>query len=158
MENSTENLNKECWRFCGWKDLMLKYYWQFCRWEDSISKYDQQFCRREDLLQKKLLIILQMGGLDIKYDCHFCKWEDSMLIYYWPFCRWEDLMSGEPARFLKWTPGQPNGLHHQVKSNKMFNLQINRFGFEFNLSKRIAWVTIFLGRVSRQSGCLWPCP
>ena len=29
-------------------------------------------------------------------------------------CRWEDLISGKPATFLDWTPGQPNGLHYQV--------------------------------------------
>jgi len=27
--------------------------------------------------------------------------------------RWEDLISGKPATFLDWTPGQPNGLHYQ---------------------------------------------
>jgi len=27
--------------------------------------------------------------------------------------RWEDLISGRPAPFLSWKPGQPNGLHYQ---------------------------------------------
>ena len=35
-------------------------------------------------------------------------------------CRWEDLISGKPATFLEWTPGNPNGLHYQVSPTYLF--------------------------------------
>ena len=69
------------------------------------------------------------------------------------YCRWVSLSSSSPVDFLPWTPGQPNGGHHQACVEAKFDKLNGSFqGYnDLNCAKSIRCFYCMLYKLQRFS-------